>query len=66
MGRQEACANTSSRSLRLLLIPHEAECGSEGHPDPDSETDIIYGHTHNDTKSEADTNTKRNSLPRCF
>jgi hypothetical protein len=66
MGRQEICAKTSSRDLRLLLIPHEAECRSEGHSDSDSETDIIDGHTHGDTESEADANTKRNSLPRWF
>lgn len=55
-----------SRELRLLLIPHETECRSERHPDPDSEPDIIYGHPHGDAESEADANTKRNSLPRCF
>jgi hypothetical protein len=53
-------------SLRFLLVPHETECRSERHPDPDSETDIIDGHPHGDTESEADAGAKRNSLSRCF
>jgi len=48
------------------LVPNEAECRSEGHSNPDTETDIIYGHPNADPESEADTNTKRNVLSRCF
>jgi hypothetical protein len=48
------------------LVPDETECRSERHPDPDSETDIIYGQPHGDTESEADADTNRNSLPRRF
>ena len=48
------------------MIPYETECRSECHPDADSEADVIYGYTHGDTESEADADTKRNSLPCCF
>jgi hypothetical protein len=48
------------------LVPDETECRAERHPDPDSETDIIYGHSHGDTDSKADADPKRNSLPRRF
>ena len=48
------------------MIPRETECRSERHSDPDSETDIIYGHPYGDTESKPDADTKRNSLSRCF
>jgi hypothetical protein len=48
------------------VIPHGTECRTERHPDPDSETDIIYAHPHGDTESEADADTKRHSLSCCF
>jgi hypothetical protein len=48
------------------LVPHETECRSERHPDPDSETDIIQGHPHGDTEREADADTKCTALSRCF
>jgi hypothetical protein len=48
------------------LIPKKAECGSESHANTDSEADIIYRHPNADTESEADANTNRNALSRCF
>lgn len=59
-------AEASFGSLRFLLIPHETECRSERHADPDPQADVIYRHPNANTECETDANTKCNSFPRCF